>query len=211
MTIFSPALFAVCCSLLLCGFSLFINNKNGLAWIALLALAALSGIMAKVISSIKEIPRAFGFNPFLKKTGLWCLAGIGCGILAGIGYTSGLNQQFSINSLTFFALTAAGIGIAEELLFRGFIWRLLLALRPWQVIAISTAAHTAYKGCLFFGLFISHSMHLFPFIFFTLAGSMTCSLLRRYSNHIVPPLIAHAVFDILVYGSLAIAPWWVWG
>jgi hypothetical protein len=35
-------------------------------------------------------------------------------------------------------------------------------------------------------------------------------LLRQVSGSVAPSMVAHAAFDLLVYGALARAPWWVW-
>ena len=35
-------------------------------------------------------------------------------------------------------------------------------------------------------------------------------LLKEYSKTTVVPIIAHVVFDIMVYGDRIVAPWWIW-
>jgi membrane protease YdiL (CAAX protease family) len=45
----------------------------------------------------------------------------------------------------------------------------------------------------------------------TFVGGVVLGLLRQISDSVVPPIVAHAVFDLLVYGALVRAPWWVWG
>jgi hypothetical protein len=36
-------------------------------------------------------------------------------------------------------------------------------------------------------------------------------LMRHFSGSVLPAVTAHVLFDILVYGDWAQAPWWVWG
>ncbi|MCK5693629.1 MAG: CPBP family intramembrane metalloprotease, partial [Bacteroidales bacterium] len=50
----------------------------------------------------------------------------------------------------------------------------------------------------------------FYLIFWTFLGGLLIGTLRELSGSTIPPVIAHAVFDIILYGGLAIAPVWVW-
>ncbi len=51
---------------------------------------------------------------------------------------------------------------------------------------------------------------LFFLVVWTLVGGLLFGLLREKSGSAFPPLIAHAMFDIVLYGGLATAPLWVW-
>jgi hypothetical protein len=44
-----------------------------------------------------------------------------------------------------------------------------------------------------------------------LIGGVIAGLLRQSSGSAIPPMAAHAAFDLIVYGALARSPWWVWG
>jgi len=34
--------------------------------------------------------------------------------------------------------------------------------------------------------------------------------MREVSGSVIPPVIAHALFDIIVYGGASLAPVWIW-
>lgn len=44
----------------------------------------------------------------------------------------------------------------------------------------------------------------------TFFGGLGFGALRELSGSVAPPVLAHVVFDIVVYGERAAAPWWVW-
>jgi membrane protease YdiL (CAAX protease family) len=51
----------------------------------------------------------------------------------------------------------------------------------------------------------------YPFVaLWTFVGGITFGLIRELSSSVIPPILAHAMFDLLVYGAVARAPWWVW-
>jgi membrane protease YdiL (CAAX protease family) len=114
-------------------------------------------------------------------------------------------------TLTAFAIIAAAIGASEELVYRGFVWSRLEAFGALGAVGGSVVAHTAYKCALFAGLLISHQINPVTFIFWTICGSLICAILRLASRHVLPSIIAHLVFDVIVYGDCLHAPWWVWG
>jgi membrane protease YdiL (CAAX protease family) len=47
-------------------------------------------------------------------------------------------------------------------------------------------------------------------VFWTFLGGLFFGTLRQVARNVAPALAAHAVFDVIVYGALAQAPWWVW-
>jgi membrane protease YdiL (CAAX protease family) len=79
-------------------------------------------------------------------------------------------------------------------------------------LAITGAAliHAGYKA----GLFLSPStMNITPvwlFFSWSFGAFLLIGLLRYFSNSIWPAILAHAVFDLLVYAENAEPPVWVW-
>ena len=109
-----------------------------------------------------------------------------------------------------FAIIAPVIGSAEELIFRGFLQGHLHRYGIIFSVIFATLSHTAYK-C---SLFISHSSYKTDISFlliWTIVAGLILGALREISKNVTPALIAHACFDIIVYGDYAISPWWVWG
>jgi membrane protease YdiL (CAAX protease family) len=112
-------------------------------------------------------------------------------------------------SLTLFAPVAALIGATEEIVVRGYLQGRLRVLGPLSALLIAAAAHTAYKCALFLPPAPQPADFLF-LAFWTFVGGMLFGDLRETTRSLWPPLLAHAAFDIVLYGGLAQAPWWVW-
>jgi membrane protease YdiL (CAAX protease family) len=138
----------------------------------------------------------------------------GFGLLAGIGYRALLQEPLFPPSLHWFVLVAMGVGAMEELLWRGWMQGTLSdVLGPVAAVLIAAGSHAAYKTCLFLfppvdvpaqnfgGLFLIGSL---TFVFGSLLG-----FFRARQGTIIGPMAFHVVFDLIVYGSYATAPWWV--
>jgi membrane protease YdiL (CAAX protease family) len=109
-----------------------------------------------------------------------------------------------------FAFVAALIGGAEEIVYRGYVQGRLRPLGVLGAIVGAAALHTAYKTALFAlppaGLATDPAF----IATWTLIGGNLFGWLRQLSGNALAPLAAHIVFDLLVYGEFASAPWWVW-
>jgi membrane protease YdiL (CAAX protease family) len=77
-------------------------------------------------------------------------------------------------------------------------------------ILCASAFHTSYKLLLILTLAVPLQFDFFFLIFWTFAGGMLFGMLREFSGSTIPALLAHAVFDVVLYGGLATAPVWVW-
>jgi membrane protease YdiL (CAAX protease family) len=109
-----------------------------------------------------------------------------------------------------FAAVAAAIGGVEEVLYRGYVQgRLRLAGRI-AAVALTAAVHTAYKSALFVWPLEGVAINFTFLIAATFLGGLTFGALRELSGNVWPPLAAHVVFDLAVYGDWSQAPWWVW-
>jgi membrane protease YdiL (CAAX protease family) len=109
-----------------------------------------------------------------------------------------------------FVLVACLVGATEELVYRGYVQGRLRVLGWPAAIVLAAIAHTAYKTALFV---LPASPVDIDFAFlatWTLAGGIVFGLLREFSRSILPPAAAHAAFDLVVYGAMTQAPWWVW-
>jgi membrane protease YdiL (CAAX protease family) len=80
---------------------------------------------------------------------------------------------------------------------------------PTAVVS-AALAHTVYK-CALFALRDSPVEIDFAMLAIgTLAGGLVFGALREGARSVWPAVAAHAFFDVVAYGDLARAPWWVW-
>ena len=110
-----------------------------------------------------------------------------------------------------FLLIGASIGATEELLFRGFIQGRMVRLGAPAAIVLGALAHTSYKTALFASPPEGVAVNLSVLAFFTFLVGAILGLTRHKTGSVIPALSGHMLFDILVYGDWAQAPWWVWG
>jgi membrane protease YdiL (CAAX protease family) len=47
-------------------------------------------------------------------------------------------------------------------------------------------------------------------VLYTFIAGMVFGTIKYLSESLIPAIIAHALFDILVYAEFVNAPWWVW-
>jgi membrane protease YdiL (CAAX protease family) len=108
------------------------------------------------------------------------------------------------------ALAAAMIGATEELAYRGYVQGRLRGLGWVAAVALAALAHTAYKSALF--AFPEAAVQIdFRFLaVWTFVGGCVFGMLRQFSGSVLPPVAAHVLFDLVVYGDRVEAPWWVW-
>ena len=138
---------------------------------------------------------------------------LGIGLLLGAGFACLCRVRFGMSLLPDrlhgFALAGALIGATEELLYRGYVQERLASLGAAPAVLGAAAAHTAYKVCLF-ALSPQGVLHPGMLALWTFGGGLVFGALARRARSVLPPLLAHALFDTIVYGGAA-APFWVWG
>lgn len=199
----------VCLGLIL--FALF--SHRGLPWIAAGAagLAAAAFWMQRSFASLRNIPSFLGLSaPSLRVLPIsliGCAAGAGLGAYYRVSFSM---TAFPDAPLAPFAIVACCIGAAEELIYRGWMQGRLRNLgRPLAVLA-AAAAHAAYKTALFAFPPQPARVDYFAIAALTLAGGAVFGVLRELSGSVIPAVAGHAAFDLMVYGTMAQAPWWVW-
>jgi len=160
----------------------------------------------------------FGLAPVARKTALYAALGAALGLALGVWYRWHIGAPALPEAFRGFALVAALIGSAEEILYRGYVQGRVRRLGAVGAVACAALLHTAYKSALF-ALPGEAVMVDFPFIVTaTLLGGVAFGVLRELSGgstsltagNVLAPLAAHAAFDLVVYAELAAAPWWVW-
>jgi membrane protease YdiL (CAAX protease family) len=201
---------AIVCSLGLMIFSYFIHSKFPVILFSYGALIVVAFVMAKHLRSLADLKKVTGEISFSFRGILYIIIGIGAGLVLAILYRWHLNASLFPVSLLTFAIVAALIGSMEELVFRGFIQEQASSVNSPFSILFSAFSHTGYKCCLFLAPVVSYGMDIGFLAVWTFGAGVLFGTLRHFSKSIWPSVIAHALFDILVYGESAHPPWWVW-
>jgi membrane protease YdiL (CAAX protease family) len=195
----------------LAGFAL--CSHQGLPWI----IAGATGFLLAASTlgwSLVRVPRPaalLGFASCSRRIAFFtaggCVLGLGLGGLHR--WRLGLPLA-PVGGLEAFAALACLIGATEELVYRGWLQGRLREL-GWPVAVLGAAvAHAGYKTLLFAWPGETAPVNLLVIGFWTVTGGVFFGWLREFSGSLLPPLFAHAVFDLMTYGAVARAPWWVW-
>ena len=152
----------------------------------------------------------FGLAPVARKTVLYAALGAALGLALGVWYRRHIGAPALPEAFRGFALAAALIGSAEEVLYRGYVQGRVRRLGAVGAIACAALLHTAYKSALFALPGEAAMIDLEFIVAATFIGGLVFGALRQLSGNVLAPLAAHAAFDLVVYAELAEAPWWVW-
>jgi membrane protease YdiL (CAAX protease family) len=191
-------------------FSFFIHYELPFRLIAVASLFVPACFFSRNLKTLSELRKWARESLSLKISVYYIITGILLGILLAIFYRWYLEISLFPNSLHLFAVVAALIGCTEELVFRGFIQDYAKSINTPFSILFSTISHTAYKCCLFLSPMAVYDIDIGFLALWTLIAGFIFGTIKHYSKSILPLLFAHALFDILVYGELISAPWWVW-
>jgi membrane protease YdiL (CAAX protease family) len=194
------------CSFALIVFSYFIRFDFPLKLVSLCALVSAAFLLSRQLQNLPDLWKITGKSGFF----LFSLVGIVCGILLAMLYRWHLGISLIPASVHSFVIVASLTGAVEELVFRGFLQEQVRNINGTFSVLFSTISHTGYKCCLFLApvnaAFIDiPNLALWTFLFGLLFGTI-----RHLSKSIIPSLLAHTLFDILVYAEFVKAPWWVW-
>jgi len=132
------------------------------------------------------------------------------GVFLGLAYNYFNKFDLIPKQLTQFALTATLIGIFEEVIFRGFIYNRFKVINHIVAIICSAFAHSIYKFLVLKTFPYDLGINFVQLFFLTFIVGILFGLLRKLSKNVIPPAVAHACFDILVYGASISSPVWVW-
>jgi membrane protease YdiL (CAAX protease family) len=134
------------------------------------------------------------------------------GLAVGTMYRSNAGFGYLPASLGLFAFTAVAIGATEELVFRGYLLQRLqeFTSRPLVVVLLSALAHALYKTAIFASGYALHQVNLPDMFLYTAIAGIPLAAVTVYTRSVWPAALAHALFDLVVYGDAPSAPWWVW-
>lgn len=194
-----------------CLFGWFIHEVSWQRIISFAGLALAAVVISLSVQDARSLLRVFGFVPITRKGLTYSMAGITFGMLLGILYNFLKTDALLPATLTGFAFLAPMIGITEELVFRGFVQsRLTDSLGVPASVLMATSGHTLYKFVVIKTVPVDLQTYLPSLIVLTFMAGLVFGLMRIKSGSIIPPALAHALFDIVVYGGAAHAPVWVW-
>lgn len=147
---------------------------------------------------------------FSAKMLVYCCIGLLMGTAGAMYYRGSFGMPVFPAITRSFVWVAVCIGVMEELLFRGFIQGQVSKLHPGFAIVFAALAHTTYKVFLFLSPAAQQHHSIFLFYTWTFGAFLLIGLLKYFSKSIIPAILVHAVFDLLVYAENSTAPWWVW-
>ncbi len=188
-------------------FSYFVGATGFLKILAFVGILLSTILIVIECSSIAELQQKF---LLVKSKRIYVLLGILTGIAVGGIYRNSLGISFIPKSFSIFVFVAAAIGASEELIFRGYVQRKLSEFNSWGAVVGGALSHTIYKVLLFVNPFVVQSIDIWFLLSWTFAVGIVFGILTKFSKSIWPALLAHMIFDVLVYGQLLSAPWWLW-
>jgi len=178
--------------------------------LAATALLATGLIIARSILVAGDPSIILGLSPFSRKVLPSLVAGCAFGIALGVLFRSHSELSLFPHRMGSFVIAAAGIGATEEVLFRGYIQGRFQGMGWVLAPIIAATAHTLYKLALFFSPPVGVTINYLFLAIGTLLAGIIFGWLRERAGNILPPVAGHVLFDIVVYGERAHAPWWVW-
>jgi membrane protease YdiL (CAAX protease family) len=194
----------------LCFFALFVHSGFPLVLLSASGLVAAAVAIHLSLRADASPARTWGLGRPSRSVVLWTLVGCALGVALGLAHRFRYAADLLPGRLAPFALVAVLIGSTEELIYRGYLQGTWRRLGPAWAAVGAAAAHTAYKCSLFVLRPEGVEVSLGVLAALTFLGGLAFGALRERSGSVLPPLAAHAWFEIVVYGGLSSAPWWVW-
>ena len=192
-------------------FAWFIQEDNYLIAIAFGGLLMASLVISAIIVKSESPAEIFGIDRFNLRILIYCIAGIIIGVVPAFCGRYYYDLPDFPASLTIIALVSPLIGITEELIFRGFIQGRLRVIGTVGAVCIAAAAHTLYKFLVLSSVADIVEVNFLTLVGLTFGFGLVVGFIRAASRSVIPALVAHASFDILMYGDFTSMPVWVWG
>ena len=113
-------------------------------------------------------------------------------------------------SAEWFVVISILIGATEELIFRGVVQGEASRWNTTGAVYLSALAFGGYKSLLFVLPATENHTNILNLFILTFLAGILLGYARKKSGSILPCLVAHGIFDLLVYMETAEPPWWVW-
>jgi membrane protease YdiL (CAAX protease family) len=191
-------------------FAWFIQYDFPYILISLAALVPAAMIFSRNLLSWSSLRIRIGDSATFTNSLIFTFVGIISGILVAMFYRWYLGIELFPRSLHSFVIVAAMIGGLEEILFRGFIQEQVKEINGLFSILFSSISHAGYKCFLFLSPMAASGIDVVNLGIWTFLFGIIFGTVKHYSKSIIPSLVAHILFDILVYAEFIQAPWWVW-
>jgi membrane protease YdiL (CAAX protease family) len=179
-------------------------------------LVALAGILTSAggivlyVRNPGDLITITGLSCWQKKNLLYSILGLITGLGLSLSYGWAYDTTLIPASLTLTAVIAPLIGISEELIFRGYVQGIFPGLRGWAGILAGAGGHSVYKLCVIGSYPKDIGADLFYLFLFTFIAGILFGWLRKQAGNLLPAVLGHAIFDLIIYGGLASLPGWVW-
>jgi membrane protease YdiL (CAAX protease family) len=190
-------------------FAGFIHQSFPLVLLAIGGLVLTAAVMASPTPNT-SIRALIGIGRINRKILYYAIPALALGIFLGILTRNRFELTLVPEGFTGTVFVAPLIGATEELLFRGYFQGQLRNTGKLFSILCASAFHTTYKLLVILTLAMPLQFDFFFLVFWTFVGGILFGILRELSGSTIPPVIAHASFDVLLYGGMAAAPLWVW-
>ena len=206
----SPVANALAISIGLWTFALFYRGSFALQLLAAVSLLVTAILIVKVLITHNEV---------LLQKGLWQWPSpakkvlvLSFGISGGLAIWYRYTEQMPLLPVSFewFVILSVLIGATEELIFRGVVQGEASYWHPTGAVYLSAFAFAGYKTLLFVQPSPQNQTNLATLFIFTFLAGILLGYTRKNTGSIWPCLVAHGIFDLVVYAETASSPWWVW-
>jgi len=194
----------------MCIFGMFIHAITWWRIVSFVGLATVALVISLSARDLSSLMRVLGIVPVTRKVIYACVAGIIFGLLLGLVYNFVNADSLLPANLAKFALIAPLIGIMEELVFRGFVQSRSASAGAMASVLVAASGHTLYKYLVIKTLPVDLNTFIPSLIILTFLVGVVFGIMREFSRSVLPPALAHALFDIIVYGGASLAPVWIW-
>lgn len=179
--------------------------------VAVAGLLVAAGAVERSLRGGGSMARMLGFGPERRR--LAALVPVGAALGLGLAMLArwAIDRPLLPHSLQPFVLLACAVGAAEEVVYRGWMQGRLAGLGRASAIGLAALAHAGYKTALFVWPAGGQSPDLVWIGAWTALGGIGIGALREAARSTWPSIAAHVVFDLVMYGAFASAPWWLWG
>lgn len=178
---------------------------RSIAFIFLFIIALVVYRNTSVIITARDVRSVFTYRNIF----LYTLS-VELGIIGALYYRYSYHMFLIPATIHYFALIAIGIAITEELLFRGFLQSQLERLNVTTAILFAALSHAVYKATIFLSPFAVQKINVPSLFIQSFIAYIILGYLKHYAKSVIPAIIVHVTFDIIVYAEITKAPWWVW-
>ncbi len=184
-------------------------RRPGSGWAAIVGGLAAGGGLAWALAAERRPLGLLGIRPIARRHVVWLILCAALGVGLALWYRFAQGRAILPGGWRVFALAAAGIGLAEEVGYRGLVQGCLRGRGPVVASLVASLLHTAYKCSLLAPRPGEPATDLLWLGVGTLVVGAIFGLMRESAGGLAMPAAAHAAFDIWAYGDSGAVPWWV--